>query len=101
MRRLRFAGFVTKSTLLTLTASAALLLPGTAMAQAKHYPLGSTAGLRLLNVSAEPATLQGKKGLRVTMSEEAMGRLQRMTPEERERLTPQQRALAEPLAVAL
>jgi hypothetical protein len=46
-------------------------LHGEASAQARHYPLESTAGLRLVNATAEPATLDGKKGLRVTMSEAA------------------------------
>jgi hypothetical protein len=83
MRPPRFAGFVTGSTLLTLTASAVLLLPWTAMAQPKHYALESLDGLGLLNVAAEPATLQGKKGLRLTLSEEARRRLESMTPEAR------------------
>jgi hypothetical protein len=41
------------------------LLRSDASAQARHYPLESTAGLRLVNATAEPATLDGKKGLRV------------------------------------
>ncbi|MCA1561717.1 MAG: hypothetical protein LC753_14365 [Acidobacteria bacterium] len=52
-----------------------LLLPGTAARQARHYPLESADGLRLHNVAAEPAVLQGRKGLRVTMSEETLRRL--------------------------
>jgi hypothetical protein len=40
-------------------------LPGTGSAQAKHYPLESPEGLRLHNVSAMPASLRGKKGVRV------------------------------------
>jgi len=71
-------------TLLALTTTATLLLPGAASAQAKDYPLESAGGLRLHNVTAEPATLQGKKGLRVTVSEEALRRLQGMAPEERQ-----------------
>ena len=39
-----------------------------ATAQATSYPLESAAGLRLYNVVAEPATLQGKKGLRLTLA---------------------------------
>jgi hypothetical protein len=74
---------MTRSTLVALTSMAALLLPGAASAQAKHYPLESVDGLQLHNVIAEPATLLGKKGLRVTISEEALGRMQRMTAEER------------------
>src|SRR6476660_9507547 len=42
-----------------------LLLSATTMGQAKNYPLDSASGLRLQNVLAQPAVLQGKKGLRV------------------------------------
>jgi hypothetical protein len=35
-------------------------------AQSKHYPLETTAGLRLHHATAQPITFQGKKGLRVT-----------------------------------
>lgn len=65
---------------------AALLPPGGASAQARHYPLESVDGLRLHNVTAEPATLHDKKGLRVTISKEALDRMQRMTEEERSQL---------------
>ena len=68
---------------LALMSSAVLLVSGVAAAQSKQYPLESVNGLRLHNVSAEPATLQGKKGLRLTLSEETMQRVQRMTPEQR------------------
>jgi hypothetical protein len=51
----------------------------------KHYPLESVKDLRLHNVTAAPAVLQGKKGLRVTVSEEALRQLQRLTPEEQSR----------------
>jgi hypothetical protein len=68
--------------LVPLAAIGVMLLPGAPAAQAKHYPLESTAGLELHHVSAEPAVLHGKKGLRVTHSEEALRRLQRMTPDE-------------------
>jgi hypothetical protein len=73
---------MTRSTLLALSTTLTLSFPGGASAQVKHYPLESTDGLRLHNVVAEPAMLQGKKGLRVTTSEEASRRLQGMTPEE-------------------
>lgn len=68
--------------LFTLTVGVALVLPTTSSAQAMSYALESTAGLRLHNVVAEPAVLQGKKGLRVTISDEATRRVQTMTPEE-------------------
>jgi hypothetical protein len=72
-------------TLLTVAISVGLLVPGTVARQAKDYPLESTAGLRLHNVAATPATLQGKKGLRITVSEEAQRRLEAMTPDEQAR----------------
>jgi hypothetical protein len=69
--------------LLALAASSALL-PAAAVAQgqAKLYALETASGLRLHNVAAEPATLEGKKGLRVTVSDEARRRFQSMTPEQ-------------------
>jgi hypothetical protein len=57
---------MTTSTLLVLTATAGLLLSGFAAAQTKQYPLETVDGLVLHHVTAEPVTLQGKKGLRVT-----------------------------------
>lgn len=48
---------------LTLTAA---LLPLRALAQAKSLPLTSAAGLTLHNVVAEPDTLEGRAGLRIT-----------------------------------
>jgi hypothetical protein len=57
--------------LLAVGVSAALLGQGAAAQQAKRYSLESADGLRLLNVAAAPATLQGKKGLRVTIAEPA------------------------------
>ena len=78
-------------TLLTVAMSVPLLIQGTTARQAKVYPLVTTESLRLHNVTAVPAVLQGKKGLRVTMSEEAERRFQGMTPDEQaqvERLAP-------------
>ena len=72
---------MTRSVTLVLTATLTLVLAGGAAAQVKRYPLESTDGVGLHNVAAEPATLQGKKGLRVTLSEEAERRLKTMTPE--------------------
>ena len=72
-----------EATLLALTTVATLVLTRPARAQDRHYPLESADRLRLYNVTAQPATLSGKKGLQVTSSEEAAGQLQRMTPEQR------------------
>jgi hypothetical protein len=70
---------------LVVIATAALLLPTVSQAQAKRYPLESTSGLRLHNVTAESATLDGKKGLRITISEDAIRRVEAMKPEEQAR----------------
>jgi hypothetical protein len=43
-----------------------------ARAQAKSYPLENVNGLTLIKAKSEPATLHGKKGLRITVSDEAM-----------------------------
>ena len=68
-----------------------------AQAQPTRVPLESAAGLHLHNVSAVPATLQGRKGLRVELSEETMRRLKAMTPEEQQKAV--QQGLIEQLAV--
>src|SRR5258708_20085338 len=66
-----------RSTLLVLTTIAMILLPGAASSQAKRYPLESAERLRVHNVTAEPAMLQGKKGLKAAISEEALPRIER------------------------
>ena len=50
---------MTKHIRLALIASACLLLPGATETHAQHFPLESTDRLKLHNVTAEPATLQG------------------------------------------
>jgi hypothetical protein len=53
----------------SLLAAGLALLPGGASAQApRSYALESATGLQLHNVAAEPATLAGKKGLRLTLA---------------------------------
>jgi hypothetical protein len=49
---------------------------GPAQTQTKRYPFESVEGLRLHNVTAEPSLLQNKKGLRATISEETLQRIQ-------------------------
>jgi hypothetical protein len=51
-----------------------------ARAQAQRYPLESAARLQLVNVKAEPATLGGKRGVRVTVSDEGMRLAQQPPP---------------------
>src|ERR1051325_10349119 len=79
MRRVRIPQTIYSSnaTLLVFMTIATLLLPGPVSAQTKRYPLESVDGLRFHNVTAEPAVLQGKKGLRATISEEALRRIER------------------------
>ena len=67
----------------TLIAVATLLLPSLMTAQARSYPLESAAGLRLTNLVAEPAMLDGKKGIRLTMTPEILQQMAAMTPEQR------------------
>jgi hypothetical protein len=55
-----------------------LLLPGTAETQAQHFPLDSTDRLTLDNVTAEPATLHGKKGLRLSARVRALALVQKL-----------------------
>ena len=76
---------------LAMIAMTALLLPPILSSQARQYPLESATGLRLNNVAAEAATLDGKKGVRVTISPDVERQAASMTPE--------QRAQIEPLAV--
>lgn len=54
--------------------------PGSAQAPAQRpaaqrYPLASTVGLRLQNVTAEPVTFAGRRGVRLTTSDEARRRI--------------------------
>jgi hypothetical protein len=79
---LRQSGLTDTFRMLLLAAIGVLVLPAAPMAQAKQYPLQSAAGLQLHNVVAEPAVLQGKKGLRITTSEAVRRRVQGMTPDE-------------------
>ena len=66
-----------------LAAAAVLLLPGLASAQSQQYPLEAADRLRLHNVTAQPATLDGKKGLRVTLSDEGAAQFEKLTAEQR------------------
>jgi hypothetical protein len=62
----------------------ALIAPtGVASGQIQRYALESGSGLRLHNVAVAAATLENRKGLRLTVSDEALGRMQQMTPEQR------------------
>jgi hypothetical protein len=61
----------TRTALLWLAPIVALSSTILAQGQPKTFPLESIAGLRLHNVKAEPATLQGKKGIQVTRATEA------------------------------
>jgi len=62
--------------LLIAGAAALLIVPSLAAREAKRFALESATGLRLMNVAAEPATLQGKKGVRIRISDEASKQMQ-------------------------
>jgi hypothetical protein len=62
--------------------TATLFFSGGAHAQEKTMALETAAGLRMHNVSAEGVTHEGKKGLRVTESPEAVAQLRSLTPEQ-------------------
>jgi hypothetical protein len=80
MKRSRFR-FGSIACAVTTLAAASILLQ--AQAPAKQYPLESATGLKLHNVDATPATLQGKKGLKVTISEDAMKQMATMSQDQR------------------
>jgi hypothetical protein len=82
---------------LSAALAALILLPAFADAQSATVPLESAAGLRLHNVSATPATLQDRQGLRIQLSDETRSKLQAMTPQEQQAFA--QAGLGEQLAV--
>ena len=86
--RIQQAPLRTALILLAVATSVAFVVPGTAVGQVRQYALEAISGLRLNNVAAEPAVLDGKKGMKVTWSEETLRRLPNMTPEEQLRLEP-------------
>jgi hypothetical protein len=53
-----------------------------AAARGTHYPLTTADGLRLHNVTVAPAVLDGKAGLRVTLSDETLRRFKGMTDDQ-------------------
>ncbi len=59
---------------------ASLLLQGAGSAQVKQYPLESTAGLQPHNVEAQPAALDGKNGIRITISDEGLRQYRQPPP---------------------
>jgi len=66
---------MTRFALLLVAAGVALGPSSTLSAQARRFALESPQGLRLHNLAAVPVVLQDKKGLKVTLSEEAAQRL--------------------------
>jgi len=72
-----------------------LAVAGHSSAQVRPFPLESGKGLILHNVSAEPVTLEGKKGVRLTMSQQTSDELSRLTPQERDQRRVEQLAKIE------
>ena len=73
---------MTRFALLFVAAGVALGLPSTPSAQARRYALESAQGLTPHNVTAVPGVLQDKKGVKVTLSEEAAQRLKSMSADQ-------------------
>jgi len=88
-----------RSVVLILATAMTLAHANGAAGQARQFSLESTTALRLHNVDAEAATLDGKRGLRVTMSEEAVRRGQRMAQEARSRATTDRTLIPDQLVV--
>jgi hypothetical protein len=72
-----------RSWLPALALGGLVLVPDASPAQEKAYPLETGDGLTLHHVSAEPVTHEGRRGVRLTLSKEAIGRIAAMTPEQR------------------
>ena len=65
---------------------AVLLVWSAGARQSKQFALDSAIGLRLVNVVVEPDVLDGKKGVRVAVSPDALRRLQTMAPDEQAKM---------------
>ena len=72
---------MTESRFLVLAATVILSIPAGASGQVKSYALDTATGLTLINAKVEPVTHDGKKGIRVTMSEEGVRTAQPATGE--------------------
>jgi hypothetical protein len=70
---------MTRTRALALAAAVVVCVAHGASAQTKTYALDSVQGLRLINVTAEPDTLGGKKGLRLRISEEGARKQEAVT----------------------
>jgi hypothetical protein len=66
----------------TMVFAAAAWALAAATSSAQTLPLESTAGLKLHNVQAEPVTHQGRRGLRITYSAEAMQQFRSLKPDQ-------------------
>ena len=67
------------------TRSPAAAAPAPA-SQVRHYPLEAAEGLRPHNVTVQPTTHAGKRGVRVTISDEAQRRIQQLPANEQAQL---------------
>ena len=63
---------MTRSGLVTVMAMLTLFVPRDVWAQVTNLALETADGVALIRAKADPATYQGRKGLRVTVSEEAL-----------------------------
>jgi hypothetical protein len=73
-----------KAPVVAVSAAVLLIFQIHTLAQVWHDPLESIEGLTLQNVSAETVTLQGKKGVRLTLSEDTRRKLESLSPAARD-----------------
>lgn len=73
---------MTRPCLFAFAAAAALLFSCSVPARAQSFALDSADGLTLNDVAAEAATLEAKRGVRVTIAPDAERRMQSMTPQQ-------------------
>lgn len=66
---------MTRLQLLAAIATLMLAVSGGTQAQARNFSLATVEGLALINAKAEPVTHQGRPGLRVVASDDALKRL--------------------------
>jgi hypothetical protein len=86
-----------KSTVVAVSAAGLLVFQALLPAQVRQYRLESIEALTLHNVSAQPATLQGKKGVRLTLSEDAKRTLESLPPAARDGARAEQLAVIKDL----
>ena len=82
MRAHRVTPIPPRAALMIVALLASPLIASAQTPAAKRYPLESAAGLRPVNVTVEPTTHAGKRGVRVAVSDSAQRRIQQLPANE-------------------